>query len=74
MPIKELQKASKKFVKMADNLDAWRENAFFAVFDGLVHLEAGSKARRESAMTISIKPPEANQAVRKVLQAGATPG
>lgn len=70
VPTEDLRKASKQFIAMADNLEEWRENAFFALFDGLVHLEAGSKARRESVLKITILPPGAKEKVRKILQAG----
>jgi hypothetical protein len=58
IPPDELKEAARKFVEMADDLDEWRENAFFAIFDRITQAalkgEAAGKASRESAMVLEI--------------------
>ncbi len=66
IPQDELKDAAHKFVEMADDLDNWRENAFFAIFDKLVLEAAGGRATRKSAMVVEIQPPGKNK-VTKVL-------
>ncbi|HMV83747.1 MAG TPA: hypothetical protein PLD20_26895 [Blastocatellia bacterium] len=71
IPQKELQDASRKFVQMADDLNDWRENAFFAIFDKIVQeaLRRGndSRAWRQSSLMLEILPPGAKQSVKKIL-------
>jgi len=70
IPLDDLNDAARKFVEMADELDEWRENAFFAIFDKLV--EAALKkvpqaqAARESAMVLEMTP-DGKDKVTKVL-------
>ncbi len=66
--VEDLQKASKEFLAMAGKIDRWAVNAFFAVFDGLIHFDSGGKAVRETAMLMEITPPGAAQPVRKIFQ------
>jgi hypothetical protein len=58
IPLDELQDAARNFVDMADDLDQWRENAFFAIFDKVVEAAlSGSpqpRVARESAMVLEI--------------------
>ena len=59
IPLDELQKASREFVGMSDDLDSFgRENSFFAMFDKLVHVGSSGKWRRQSAMVLNIQPPD----------------
>jgi hypothetical protein len=71
IPQKDLQDAAKKFVEMADDLNQWRENAFFAMFDKIVQeaLRRNNDGRtwRQSSMTLEILPPGAQQSVKKIL-------
>ena len=67
VPLDKLDKASRDFVEMADNLDQWRLNAFFAVFDRLVQIGSGGKARRDSAMVMEIQATAGSEPVRKIL-------
>lgn len=71
IPQKDLQDASRKFVEMADDLNDWRENAFFAIFDKIVQeaLRRGNDARawRQSSLMLEILPPGATQSVKKIL-------
>lgn len=71
VPQKDLQDAAQKFVEMADDLNQWRENAFFAIFDKIVQeaLRRNSDGRtwRQSSMTLEILPPGAQQSVTKIL-------
>ena len=53
---KVLDKLAKDFVSMADNLDEFRENAFFAVFDCLIKEGSGGRAQRNSALLLEITP------------------
>ncbi len=66
VPRDELEKASREFGEMADDLDKWRENAFFAVFDRLVQVGSGGKGRRDSVMILEIQPP-GSEIIRKIL-------
>ncbi len=68
---KDLAAAAKKFVDMSDDLNEWRENAFFAIFDKIVQ-EAlrqtnDSGEFRQSSMIIEVTPPGAKRAVKKIL-------
>jgi hypothetical protein len=56
------------FVQMSDDLNEFRENAFFAVFDRLVHEGSGGKAPRNSALVLEITP-QGGKTVTKVLTA-----
>ncbi|MDQ3009141.1 MAG: hypothetical protein M3X11_00335 [Acidobacteriota bacterium] len=71
IPQKDLQDAAQKFVSMSDDLNQWRENAFFAIFDKIVH-EAllrsnDGRSFRQSTMTLQITPPGAQVSVKKIL-------
>src|SRR5262249_36101250 len=70
VPLDDLKNAARKFVDLADELDEWRENAFFAIFDKLVEAALKkvpqSQAPRESAMVLEITP-DAKDKVTKVL-------
>lgn len=70
IPLDELKVAARKFVEMADDLDEWRENAFFAIFDKVVDAAlkdaAQPRAARESAMVLEITA-EGKNKVTKVL-------
>jgi len=63
-----LNKQVRKFVEMADDLDDYRENAFFAVFDRLVAEGSGGKAPRKSSLVLEITAP-GKETVTKVLTA-----
>ncbi len=71
IPQKDLQDAAQKFVSMSDDLNQWRENAFFAIFDKIVQeaLRRNNDARafRQSTMTLEITPPGAQTSVKKIL-------
>jgi hypothetical protein len=58
------------FVDMAPDLDDFRTNAFFAVFDRLVMEGSNGRAPRESALVLEITP-TGGQKVTKVLTAAA---
>ena len=64
----ELNKQVKAFVEMSDDLNDFRENAFFAVFDRLVHEGSGGKAPRNSSLVLDITP-QGGKTVTKVLTA-----
>jgi hypothetical protein len=70
IPPDDLKEAARKFVEMADDLDEWRENAFFAIFDKVVEAALKdvpqAKAARESAMVLEITADGKNK-VTKVL-------
>ncbi|HKQ72525.1 MAG TPA: hypothetical protein VJ810_02280 [Blastocatellia bacterium] len=70
IPLDDLKDAARKFVEMADDLDDWRENAFFAIFDKIVEAALKkvpqSKSARESAMVLEITADGKNR-VTKVL-------
>jgi hypothetical protein len=65
-----LNKHVKAFIEMSDDLDQFRENAFFAVFDRLVMEGSGGKAPRSSALVLEITQPGGGK-VTKVLTAAA---
>ncbi|HEU0184197.1 MAG TPA: hypothetical protein VFS27_02715 [Blastocatellia bacterium] len=60
IPLDELKEAAREFARMADDVDKWRENAFFAIFDKVVEAALKKaprdKAARESAMVLEITP------------------
>jgi hypothetical protein len=64
----ELNKQVRKFIEMSDDLNDFRENAFFAIFDRLVMAGSGGKAPRQSALVLEITP-AGGQKVTKVLTA-----
>ncbi|MBL8190720.1 MAG: hypothetical protein JNK38_22065, partial [Acidobacteria bacterium] len=74
---KDLADAAKKFVDMSDDLNEWRENAFFAIFDRLVQEallraeksndKSAARQFRESSMILEVTPPGAKRAIKKVL-------
>jgi hypothetical protein len=67
VPGEELQKAAVRFVEMAKDLDDWGgQNAFFGVFDALVHAGGGGQGRREAALVLEITPP-VGEKVTKIL-------
>ena len=70
IPLDELKEAARKFVEMAGELDEWRDNAFFAIFDKIVEAALKKtprdKAARESAMVLEIMP-DGKKRVRKAL-------
>src|SRR5215510_1637167 len=70
IPLDDLKDAARKFVGMADDVDEWRENAFFAIFDKIVEAALNKSPRdkpaRESAMVLEITP-EGKKRVRKAL-------
>ena len=70
IPLDELKEAALKFVEMAGELDEWRDNAFFAIFDKIVEAalkkSPHAKAARESAMVLEIMP-DGKKMVRKAL-------
>ncbi len=72
IPLDELMDAARKFIEMADDLDEWRENAFFAIFDKVVETSLKkapeTKAVRESAMTLEITPFGKNKVTKVMLQ------
>ena len=69
VPVMELQRAARRFVDMADELEKFgrRENTFFAVFDHLVQVGSGGKGRRESALILEITPP-GGETITKIFQ------
>jgi hypothetical protein len=73
VPLSELEKASRDFVAMGDDLDKYGKavNVFFAVFDRLVRESSGGKYGRESALILKITPPGsgADQEVTKYFMA-----
>jgi hypothetical protein len=64
----DLNKQVREFVEMSDDLNEFRENAFFAVFDRLVHEGSGGRASRNSSLVLEITPP-GGKTVTKVLTA-----
>lgn len=52
----DLNKQVKEFVQMSDELNESRENAFFTVFDRLVHEGSGGRAPRNSSLVLEITP------------------
>lgn len=71
VPHEELRKAEKEFVEMADDIDRWRANTFFVVFDHLI--QSQGKAHRDCAMVFEITPPNGNETIRKILTTKKTP-
>ena len=65
VPHKELRKAERGFVEMADNIDRWRANTFFVVFDHLI--QSQGRAHRDCAMEFEITPPNSTETIRKIL-------
>ncbi len=71
VPVEELEKASRRFVEMADDLDnVGGQNTFFAVFDAVVRAGSSGKGRRESALVLEITPAGATETVTRVLMGG----
>jgi hypothetical protein len=70
IPLDELKEAARKFLEMADDVDEWRDNAFFAIFDKIVEAALNKSPRdkpaRESAMVLEITA-EGKKKVRKAL-------
>jgi hypothetical protein len=66
----ELNRQVRKFIEMSDDLNDFRENAFFAIFDRLAMAGSGGKALRQSALVLEITP-AGGQKVTKVLTAAA---
>ena len=64
----DLNKQVREFVEMSDDLNEFRENAFFAVFDRLVHEGSGGRAPRNSSLVLEITP-QGGKTVTKVLTA-----
>lgn len=68
IPLDELKEAARKFAEMADDLDEWRENAFFAIFDKVVEAALKkaprNKPSRESAMVLEITPDGTNKVTK----------
>jgi len=63
----DLNGDAERFVSMADDMDQYRENAFFAVFDKLVRAGGGAS---KSSMILTITPPN-GEAVTKILSSAA---
>ena len=68
MSADDLNRRVKEFVEMSDDLNKFRENAFFAVFDRLVHEGGGGRAARNSSLVLEITP-QGGKTVTKVLTA-----
>jgi hypothetical protein len=64
----DLNTRVREFVEMSDDLNRFRENAFFAVFDRLVHEGSGGRAPRSSSLVLEITP-QGGKTVTKVLTA-----
>ena len=68
IPLDEMKEAAREFAEMADDLDKWRENAFFAIFDKIVEAALKktprNKASRESAMVLEISPDGTNKVTK----------
>jgi hypothetical protein len=68
IPLDELKEAARKFADMADDLDEWRENMFFAIFDKVVEAalkkSSAAKPARESAMVLEIMPDGTNKVTK----------
>lgn len=68
---KDLEKAARRFVEKSDDVNGWRGNAFFAIFDKLVqealHRNNDKNVWRQSSMTLEITPPGAKDSVKKIL-------
>ena len=72
IPLDELKEAARKFVEMADDLDEWRENAFFAIFDKIVEAALKKvprdKPARESAMVLEITADGKNKVTKALMR------
>jgi hypothetical protein len=72
VPLDELNESTRKFVDMADDLDEWRENAFFAIFDKIIQSALKNApqipAARESAMVIEITADGKNKVTKAFMQ------
>ncbi|MGH9755669.1 MAG: hypothetical protein ACREA2_23045 [Blastocatellia bacterium] len=72
VPLDELKEAAREFVEMADDLDEWRENAFFAIFDKIVEAALKkvprAKPARESAMVLEITPDGKNKVTKAMMR------
>jgi hypothetical protein len=72
IPLDELNESTRKFVEMADDLDEWRENAFFAIFDKIIQSALKNTqqipAARESAMVIEITADGKNKVTKAFMQ------
>ena len=72
IPLDDLQDAARKFVEMADDLDEWRENAFFAIFDKLVEAALRKAPRdkpaRESAVVLEITANGRDKVTKAIMQ------
>src|SRR5262249_3739511 len=70
--LNELKEAARKFVEMADDMDEWRENAFFAIFDKIVEAALKKaprdKTARESAMVLEITPDGKNRVTKALMR------
>ncbi|HEY6402929.1 MAG TPA: hypothetical protein VI479_16040, partial [Blastocatellia bacterium] len=68
IPLDELKEAAREFARMADDVDKWRENGFFAIFDKVVEAALKKaprdKAARESAMVLEITPDGTNKVTK----------
>jgi hypothetical protein len=68
----ELKEAARKFAEMADDVDEWRENAFFAIFDKVVEAALKKAPRdkpaRESAMVLEITPDGKNKVTKALMR------
>ena len=72
MPVqlKKLKEEAKQFVEMLDQLDKWRENAFFATLDKLIAELSGGAALRQSAMILEITPPGGKKVTKVLMPQG----
>ena len=68
--VQALEEAARDFVSMAAGLDEFRENAFFAIFDGLIRLNSARTQGGRSALILEITPPGTDVTVTKHLMAG----
>jgi hypothetical protein len=72
IPLDELKEAAREFVEMADDLDKWRENAFFAIFDKVVEVAlrkvSRDKPARESAMVLEITADGKNKVTKALMR------
>lgn len=71
VPVADLQKAARRFVEMADDLDALGgQNAFFGVFDAVVQAGSNGKGRREAALVLEATPPGGEKVTRILMSRG----
>ena len=68
--VDELEEAARDFVSMAPGLDDLRDNAFFAIFDGLIRLNSARTQGGRSALILEITPPDTDVTVTKYLMSG----